>query len=545
MRERIVLILLAAALTAVPAHSAVLVQSPNGVVTTKTTLAVAASSADCAGKRIVITSPQVVTTAIAWPPDRELSFDKGGYVTFTGSGALTGLPLARPEFFGKNTTPGTTAMTTAIDKALAAASVVDLSESTYATTGGHVVTTQHVIGKGPFLTKVKKLSGTSTVFSVTGTGGVSGLTVDANGLAGSAVKFIDCVDGAFIKNAKLMNVAGTSYALSLNGSSTINQHVSAEDVEYKNNYSNIFVDRSYYSTFRGQRLFNPTSGKSIQFGEATTDQVTFPGGVGNGITDIKFYDVYIEGGIDMTNISTRDILFDGVRARLDSMTMAFFKSNNTVAGKGGECAQILLKNLTILRNDNTVTYPIFQINNHEITLSNVHIYNAVSNTNTGWSVILDSGTNHMRLADITVESPVTWKLFADSSNGGAHIDATNINYTQGLTGSARWNESHVSVRHSNLNHSINTGAGRYYTFEHILGDVDLTNASNPVLLTHVTGTVTDPQNVSVRVKIGDTSAASTLNLGLYPNFANNAAALSGGLAKGDVYRNGDVLQVVH
>jgi hypothetical protein len=30
-----------------------------------------------------------------------------------------------------------------------------------------------------------------------------------------------------------------------------------------------------------------------------------------------------------------------------------------------------------------------------------------------------------------------------------------------------------------------------------------------------------------------------------PNYTNNAAAISGGLVAGDVYRNGDVLMIVH
>ncbi|MBV5336564.1 MAG: hypothetical protein J0653_00695, partial [Deltaproteobacteria bacterium] len=70
------------------------------------------------GKTVVITSPQTVTTAISWPADRELKFEKGGYILFSGSGALTGLKESRPEYFGANTVPGTTDMTVAVQKAL-------------------------------------------------------------------------------------------------------------------------------------------------------------------------------------------------------------------------------------------------------------------------------------------------------------------------------------------------------------------------------------------------------------------------------------------
>jgi len=104
--------------------AAVLVLSPNGTFTTKTSLASAATAADVVGKTVVITSPQIVTTAIAWPADRSLEFKEGGYVTFTGSGTLTGLKEARPEYFGVNTTPGTTDMTTAIQRTINALSTL-------------------------------------------------------------------------------------------------------------------------------------------------------------------------------------------------------------------------------------------------------------------------------------------------------------------------------------------------------------------------------------------------------------------------------------
>ncbi|MEO6305575.1 MAG: hypothetical protein ABIP51_20595, partial [Bacteroidia bacterium] len=50
--------------------------------------------------------------------------------------------------------------------------------------------------------------------------------------------------------------------------------------------------------------------------------------------------------------------------------------------------------------------------------------------------------------------------------------------------------------------------------------------------------------------IGNSSITSAklfgqLNIGTVQNFTNNAAAITGGLAVGDVYRNGDLLQVVH
>jgi hypothetical protein len=40
-------------------------------------------------------------------------------------------------------------------------------------------------------------------------------------------------------------------------------------------------------------------------------------------------------------------------------------------------------------------------------------------------------------------------------------------------------------------------------------------------------------------------SSSVVNLSTTPSYANNAAALLGGLVAGDIYRNGDVMQIVH
>ena len=83
----------------------VTVISPNlGEPVTKMDLATANSSPDCAGTDIWVNTHIVVTTPIVAATDRQIHFGKGGYVTFTGSGALTGLAEARPEWFGSSNT---------------------------------------------------------------------------------------------------------------------------------------------------------------------------------------------------------------------------------------------------------------------------------------------------------------------------------------------------------------------------------------------------------------------------------------------------------
>ncbi|OHD24878.1 MAG: hypothetical protein A2Y38_16230 [Spirochaetes bacterium GWB1_59_5] len=100
--------------------AAVLGITDKGTVISQASLAACRTAAGI--KTCRVTTPQVITTALVWPEDRALEFTPGAYVTFTGSGALTGLKgNIRPEWFGVNTTPGTTDMSPAIQKAVDAA----------------------------------------------------------------------------------------------------------------------------------------------------------------------------------------------------------------------------------------------------------------------------------------------------------------------------------------------------------------------------------------------------------------------------------------
>jgi parallel beta-helix repeat protein len=109
---------------AAPSLAAVLVYSSSGAYTTKPSLAVAATSADCAGKKIVFTTDQTLTANLNWPADRELipenraKINHGAYTIsspagqtintsrwplaqiFKGTGLVTGLSESRPEWFG-------------------------------------------------------------------------------------------------------------------------------------------------------------------------------------------------------------------------------------------------------------------------------------------------------------------------------------------------------------------------------------------------------------------------------------------------------------
>lgn len=100
--QRIIGLLLALSFVVVgQAYSAILVLQPGGTYTTKTTLEVARTAADTAGKTVVVTSALTAAQSnisAAWPTDRALKVEKGGSINPTTS--FTGLPYAEPEWFG-------------------------------------------------------------------------------------------------------------------------------------------------------------------------------------------------------------------------------------------------------------------------------------------------------------------------------------------------------------------------------------------------------------------------------------------------------------
>lgn len=128
--KRIIYLLLTLTLFATTAESAVLVFNPSGSFTTRTDLATAATASDVAGKTVVVATPQTVTTAITWPSTRELRFEKGGYITFSGAGALTGLKEAFPVWFGADIT-GSADSSTGMSRSDLSANAVIIPSGTY------------------------------------------------------------------------------------------------------------------------------------------------------------------------------------------------------------------------------------------------------------------------------------------------------------------------------------------------------------------------------------------------------------------------------
>ena len=150
---------------------AILVFSPNGTYVTKPTLEAARTSADCAGKTVVVTSALTAAQSnitAPWPVDRALEvkmggsignttdftinslFSAGSYQVFAGSGNILGLLRSEPEWFGVNTTPGYTDTTAMLQKAvnsLAIGGILDLANTKYQFTSITIVNGIQIKGK--------------------------------------------------------------------------------------------------------------------------------------------------------------------------------------------------------------------------------------------------------------------------------------------------------------------------------------------------------------------------------------------------------------
>lgn len=232
------------------ANAAVLCESlSGGSPYIPASLSVAATSNSCRNTNVVVTSPQVVTTAIVWPADRELKFEKGGYVTFTGSGSLTGLKEARPEWFGDNTIPGTTDMSVAFQSALNSAKEV-IADGVYLINGDNNSLSGMEMQSGQYLHGTGTLiQGTLRFLLTAGTGDggttsvagnktnirVSGLTLKNNAGTFSEQRhlmLLSAVSHVLIDDVKFIGFQGDGLYIASGTSGTAERH--NQDITVRN-----------------------------------------------------------------------------------------------------------------------------------------------------------------------------------------------------------------------------------------------------------------------------------------------------------------------
>jgi len=131
-------------------------QSP--AVSNYTSLNAAVSAIGSTITELLIDTPQTLTASLTVPATLSLRvtgtgsinlagytltvngpFQAGLYRVFSGTGTVTGLDYAYPEWWSINTTPGTTDMYSAISSALASTNVIYLSSTTYRLSAGVTV----------------------------------------------------------------------------------------------------------------------------------------------------------------------------------------------------------------------------------------------------------------------------------------------------------------------------------------------------------------------------------------------------------------------
>lgn len=134
-------------------------------------------------------------------------------------------------------------------------------------------------------------------------------------------------------------------------------------------------------------------------------------------------------------------------------------------------------------------------------------------------------THNFRNYDLTIDSLNTLSLFSGSS-------ASNFSgiYSRPIEISL----SNVSGENSQKASDVSVGS------EYVILRTD--NGGSTAMSLWL-----QPNKVSIYDGFSNTNAAvrTRLNIGAVKNFADNAAAIAGGLVVGDIYRNGDVLQIVH
>ena len=524
------------------------------------------------------------------------------------------------EWWATNTTPGTTNMTAAITKALAAYDCTRLLSTTYATTGGHVIRDQRLSGAEIESTILQRLSGDTTLITFDGKGLLEDFTLDGNSLDGSLllvtsqvgvyysgqvqrVKQINAgaaisttnITAATIANPCMITAAGhgldngelarirnatgvqsaanpdlsaingvyivanatvntftisdnttgftayagggtverASYAMQVGGDTISAHNKICRDLIFDNNYGNIFLGYTNNSTFTDLQMYG-----------ATDDWGIFVSNID--AADIRFTNLYIESGIATSWHGMRRLTFTNIKAvysAAKNWTLPFFYSvgfNNTYGSAGGEVQGTKFFNVNVVRQVNNPTVPIFDTNGYQTTLENIYVEERAS---TNWSVIRDRGMHQSKLKTVVVQSTNAWDLFHADSTGGYMLDAEEIYYIQGVIGTATWSSTHLPatttgmcrVIKSNLNQSVAAGNVRNFWFQDIYGDVDLTNVSAPgTVLINIEGTVTDP-NLAATIRFSK-NMVRLQHIDFFGVYANNVAALAGGLVAGDVYR---------
>lgn len=200
------------------------------------TLVAANTDSDNVGKTIILNSPVTMAANLNLATDRAWRFEKGAVITttgytfnangapieignyqvFAGTGTVTGLKESRPEWFGQNTTPGTTDMGTEIQAAINAAPKIIFDRTTYAkSTAITVPANRELIGYGATITTT---ADNTNGFTVTGSNvAFRGLTITgpqyATQSTSRGISAVGASSSAYLENLNVIDCNISSWGI--------------------------------------------------------------------------------------------------------------------------------------------------------------------------------------------------------------------------------------------------------------------------------------------------------------------------------------------
>lgn len=311
-------------------------------------------------------------------------------------------------------------------------------------------------------------------------------------------------------------------------------HSTFERLEFRANYGHVYLNVCDDVVFNRCWCYGSTPGDAFFLNSGGCERTL--------ITDS-----YFESGINTAYWGIRDLTIRDCKAYLGANVPHMIRSigmNPTTGQAGGEVANLTVQGLKVRRLSADATNALFEVCSNQLMLQTIHVLDLVSGA--GWSCIRLYGATDIALNNWTVESTNAWLLFHTGSTPAFSIRADGLYYTQGVIGTAAWSRQwiggsfsgQVIVSNSNLNHSVQGPAGGAtgFTFINIVGNLDLTNASaGGSVVINLNGTLTDPVG-AVSLMVSGKSTAPRMKISPGVVYADNTAALAGGLTVGDLYR---------
>lgn len=459
MMKRFIILVLT--LLAINANAAILCQSPNGGLPyAPATLAAAVASPSCRNTSVVVTTALSAVqsnissaTVHAWPSDRALEVRKGGSIgnttaiefpsdavltvaknqyVFTGTGVIRGLKQAWPELFGANTTPGTTDMTTAVQKAVDAVQGEDgatvLFSDWYKVTSAINITKYvKVSGTGKNSGIVNATTTSSAAFIVDGSGSAfpyanyskfADFSITGNATtSGSGIKYLD--RAAYLQFDRLYlegNNHGIWHYAPPNSGGTAR---STWGSSYGAVFNSVYAKANYGNGFYDDSTDNPDPG--AQFNSCVSEQNAVGIDWGSG-------EVSVVGGVYQADVGG-EVVF---RARASLLNVYFEVAVADYAGGSvvdlygyGSSIQGCTFNTNTTQNIKHISYRSTTVIDGNIFAASgspvgcIGIYNASG----GQAYTASKIFNNINNGTTTFQSLGTAELFYQDSAGATHLSS--------------------------------------------------------------------------------------------------------------------------